>query len=47
VQNFLFVRLQLSDVAPHLLLIGSQLGCELVNTLADRCETECKLFHLG
>jgi hypothetical protein len=43
VKNFLLVRLHLRDVACHLLLNSRELGCELVNTLAYRCETERKL----
>ena len=46
-QNFLLVCLQLGDIAIHLLLTGRELGCELVNTLAYRCETESKLFQIG
>lgn len=46
-QNFLLVRLQLDDIAPHLLLSGCELGCEQVNTLTCRCETERKLLHIG
>ena len=46
-QNFLLVRLQLGDIAPHLPLTGLELGCELVNTLAYRCQTECKLLQIG
>ena len=46
-QNFLLVRLQLGDIAPHLLLTGRELGCELVDTLAYRCQTERKLSHIG
>ena len=47
VQNFQLVRLQLGDIAPHLPLTGLELGCELVNTLAYRCETEREVFKLG
>ena len=32
---------------PICLLSGRELGCELVNTLAYRCETERKLFQIG
>ena len=46
-QNFLLIRLQLGDIAPHLLLTGRELGCEQVNTLSYRCETERKLLHIG
>jgi len=45
-QNFLLVRLQLGDIAPHLLPTGRELGCQLVNTLAHRCEAERKLLRL-
>jgi hypothetical protein len=34
VPNFLLVRLQLGDIAPHLLLSGRELACEQVNILA-------------
>jgi hypothetical protein len=47
VQNLLLVRLQLGDIAPHLPLTGRKLGCELINTLAYRCQTERKLLHIG
>jgi hypothetical protein len=47
VQNFLLVHLQLGDIAPRLPLTGLELGCELVNTLAYRCQTECKLLQIG
>jgi hypothetical protein len=47
VQNFLPVRLQFGDIAPRLLLTGRDLAGEQVNTLAHRCETECKPLHIG
>jgi hypothetical protein len=47
VKNFLLVRLQLCDVAPHLLLTGHHLGCELVDALAHRSENERKPLQIG
>ena len=46
-QNLLLVRLQLGDIASHLPLTGRELGCEQVDTLAYRCQTERKLFQIG
>ena len=46
-QNFLLVRLQLGDIAPHLPLTGLEVGRELVDTPAYRCQTERKLLHIG
>ncbi len=47
VENFLLVRLQFCDIGTHLLLSGRELGRELVNPLAYRCETKRKLLHVG
>jgi hypothetical protein len=46
VQNLLLVRLQLGNIAPHLPPTGRELGCEQLNTLAYRCQIECKLLHI-
>jgi len=47
VKNFLLIRLQLGDVARHLLLTGRELGCELFDGLAYGCQTERKPLKIG
>ena len=46
-KNLLLVRLELGDISPHLPLSIRELGCELVDTLAYRCETERKRLQIG
>ena len=45
-ENLLRICLQLGDVAFHLPLTGRELSCELINTLAYRCDTQRKLFQI-
>jgi hypothetical protein len=47
VKNLLLVRLQLGGVVCHLPLIGGELGCELVDALANEGQADHKLLQFG